>query len=380
MKIGILTLPFHVNYGGILQAYALQTVLERMGHEVDVIEIKKETKQTVKSNIVKFKSFIKRFIKKFILQKPVYLFFDRAKCKLIPITHQYTNQFIRQYVHLRKYENAWLINQNDYTAYIVGSDQVWRPKYSPNIYHAYLDFTEGWDVKRISYAASFGADTWEYTDDDTEKCCKLVSQFDAVSVREDSGIELCKKYLKVASLQALDPTFLLDRADYDYLISSYDTTPSDGNLFNYILDTDERTEEIIRQIAVDKKLKPFRKNVWEPYAKVESDVIVAIEQRIQPPVEQWLRSFRDSEFVVTDSFHACVFSIIFEKPFAVILNAQRGNGRISSLLRLLGEEYRLIGGIDDYRNNRKDILSSPNIVKLKAMREKSLNYLLKQLG
>ena len=377
MKIGILTLPFHVNYGGILQAYALQTVLERMGHEVDVIEIKKEKKHTIKSTIVECKNFIKRFIKKFILQKPVYLFLDRAKTKLIPVTHQYTNEFIRRYLHLRKYENACLINQNDYEAYVVGSDQVWRPKYSPNIYHAYLDFTEGWDVKRISYAASFGSDTWEYTDVDTEKCRKLVSHFDAVSVREDSGIGLCKKYLKVSSLQTLDPTLLLDRADYDYLISSYNTSPSDGNLFNYILDTDERTEEIIRQIAADKELKPFRKNVWEPYAKVESDAIVPIEQRIQPPVEQWLRSFRDSEFIVTDSFHACVFSIIFEKPFAVILNAQRGNGRISSLLRLLGEEHRLIGGIDDYRNNRKEILSSPNIVKLKAMREKSLNYLLK---
>ena len=379
MKIGIITLPFHVNYGGILQAYALQTVLERMGHEVVVIEIKKIKKHTVKSIIAEYKSFIKRFIKKFIFQKPVYLFLDRAKSKLIPITHQYTNQFIKKNVHLRKYDNASLIEKDEYDAYVVGSDQVWRPKYSPNIYHAYLDFTKGWDVKRISYAASFGSETWEYSDADTEKCRNLVSQFNAVSVREDSGIELCKNYLNVASLQTLDPTLLLDRADYDHLISLHDTTSPDGNLFNYILDTDRKTEEIIRHIAADNKLKPFRKNVWEPYAKVESDAFVPIEERIQPPVEQWLCSFRDSDFVVTDSFHACVFSIIFEKPFAVILNAQRGNGRIASLLRLLDEEYRLIGEIDDYRNYRKQILSCPNTGNLKSIREESLNYLFKQL-
>ena len=84
------------------------------------------------------------------------------------------------------------LNPNDFDAFIVGSDQVWRRLYMPDIYREYLSFAEGWNVRRISYAASFGTEEWEYSPLETTECRRLLQKFDAVSVREASGVSLCK--------------------------------------------------------------------------------------------------------------------------------------------------------------------------------------------
>lgn len=115
---------------------------------------------------------------------------------------------------LRKY-----FKKNRYDAVIVGSDQTWRPKYSPNIYDFYLDFiSKDKRIKRIAYASSFGVDDWEYSAEETKKCAKLSKLFDGISVREQSGIDLCKDHLGVDSELALDPTLLLNKDDYVTLI------------------------------------------------------------------------------------------------------------------------------------------------------------------
>lgn len=342
MKIGILTLPLHTNYGGILQAYALQTVLERMGHKVVVIDT---------PNVKSMPSFLamgKRIAKR-ALGKRVEIFLERRHNREYPIISQYTQPFIDKYIHRKEISSLHELRKENFDTIVVGSDQVWRPLYftslfKTNIRNAYLAFAGEWNIKRIAYAASFGTDNWEYTPEQTKTCGELLKLFDAVSVREESGVQLCKEHFGVEAQHVLDPTMLLDKEDYMHLIEAAGTPKSKGTLLNYILDETPEKRTLMEQIAKNKRLIPFRVN-----SKVE-DRTAPLEERIQPPVEQWLRGFYDAEFVVTDSFHACVFSILFNKSFVVIGNKERGMARFSSLLKLFNIESRIIVNFDDFRS------------------------------
>ena len=344
MKIGILTLPFNTNYGGILQAYALQTVLERMGHEVHVIE---KEKQSLSISIYKMPiAYVRRIIKN-IKGHKYPIFYEQKYYREQPTIRQNTNKFIEKYINVIKYKKFCNIKESEYDAIIVGSDQVWRPKYFGinQIEQAYLRFAETWNIKRIAYAASFGTDKWEYTKKQTSVCGELLKKFDAVSVREDSGVQLCKKYFGVEAQHVLDPTMLLGKEDYIKLFEANNTPKSKGNLLCYFLDETDEKKELIKRVVEEKGLTPF-------YVKSKSDDINSpISERIQPPVEQWLRGFYDAEFVVTDSFHACVFSILFNKPFIIYGNKSRGMSRFDSLLSQLGLKDLLITDISKYKIN-----------------------------
>ena len=156
-----------------------------------------------------------------------------------------------------------------------------------------------------------------------------------VSVREESAVELCRKFFGVNSSHVLDPTMLLDVQDYVDLVKRADIPKSKGTLLCYILDETESTTDLISRLASETGLVPFRGN-----SRVE-DWSAPLAERIQPPVEQWLRGFMDAELVVTDSFHAYVFSILFHKPFIVVGNKERGLARVKSLLKMFGLEKAL---------------------------------------
>lgn len=333
MRVGILTLPLHTNYGGILQAYALQTVLERMGHGVVVLD----RPHRLFLPVWKWPfSYPKRIIRKYILGRSSRIFLESYINRTYPIVSRHTQAFIDNYIHRREVKDWSSLQEKDFDALVVGSDQVWRPIYYPgHIENAYLDFTRGWNVRRIAYAASFGTSEWEYTVKQTRCCGELAQRFDAISVREESGVELCRKYLGVEASHVLDPTMLLDVEDYMKLVEKANVPQSKGNLLCYILDETEEKTKLISKLADDTGLVPFRGN-----SHVE-DWNAPLEKRIQPPVEQWLRGFMDAELVVTDSFHACVFSILFHKPFIVVENKERGLARIHSLLKMFRLESRL---------------------------------------
>lgn len=333
MKIGVLTLPLHTNYGGILQAYALQTVLERMGHEVYLIE---KRRKSLKLPLWKAPlSYGKRIVKN-LTGHPFPIFYEQKINRETQIIRQNTDKFISKYIKRKIVNDYYDIQENDFDAIVVGSDQIWRPKYFHEIEHAYLDFTEGWNIRRIAYAPSFGTDEWEYTPKQTERCCILIKDFNAVSVRESSGVNLCREYLGINAIHVLDPTMLLCKNDYIKLFENAKTPQSNGTFLCYILDETQETTDLINKIAKEKDLQPFRVN-----SKVEN-ISAPLKERIQPPIEQWLRGFYDAELVITDSFHACVFSILFQKPFIMMGNINRGLSRFSSLICMLGLEDKLI--------------------------------------
>ena len=339
MKVAILTLPISTNYGGILQAYALQTVLERLGHKVTVWDTpKRQTLPLWKRPL----AYFKRFILKYIFRQPTVVFYEEHYNKSYPIISKFVMKFISQHINRKEVDFRKLrgLERDGYEAIIVGSDQVWRPRYFPSaIENAYLSFAKGWNIKRISYAASFGTDEWEYSWLKTKRCSRLLKDFDCVTVRELQGVDLCLKNFNMKATWVLDPTLLLSSEDY-LRLAKIDSVPANsGKLFCYILDQNQEKTQLIDKIARDKGLTPVFMTVEK---MVDNDVCP------QPPVEDWLRGIIEAQFVFTDSFHACVFSIIFNKPFIVFGNSERGMSRFTSLLTALKLEKRLIYSNNDY--------------------------------
>lgn len=373
MKIGILTLPLHTNYGGILQAYALQTVVERMGHFAEILNCSQIKKIPAKWPLV----FGKRIVKKYILGRKIVVFSEKLHNKFYPELSKNTQRFISSRIRQRMLSSLSEINENDYDVIIVGSDQIWnpdcfRPMWGCSMDMAFLKFAETWNVKRIAYAASFGKNMWSFSQTETVLCKELVKKFSNLSVRENDGVELCRRYLDAWAEMVPDPTLLLSRNDYINLFRMTEVKKSEGSLLCYILDDSVEKDGLINVIANEKKLLPFRVN-----SKIE-DECAPIAERVQPPVEQWLRGFYDAEFVVTDSFHACVFAIIFKKPFIVYGNLSRGLSRFKSLLAQFEIEDNLITSLDDYSRGKGGLVASNDVVE--NFRKKGFSFLERELN
>lgn len=197
--------------------------------------------------------------------------------------------------------------------------------------------------------------------------------FDAVSVREENGVKLCKQYFEVDAIHVLDPTMLLDANDYIELFKQKQTPKSRGNLLNYVLDETDEIKNLIQKVASENKMIPFAVN--NPY---ENDDTKPLNQRIKPSVETWLRGFYDADFVITDSFHACVFSIIFKKQFIVVGNKERGMARFASLLKMFGLEERLVDEKFDIKTLQP--IDYDKVYNLYGqLRERSLHFLSENL-
>lgn len=336
MRIGILTLPLHENYGGILQAYALQKVLKDMGHDTLVFD---KTRTVELPMFTRYILYCIKYIKNILQGKHNVIKWDKEYNKKLEIKREFTYPFIKKHIKRIELKGTYsTLLKGDYDAIIVGSDQVWRPMffYLEPLENAYLSFAKDWDIKRISYAASFGTDEWEYSSEQTEKCSALLQRFDAVSVRESSAVSLCKEHFGVDAYHVLDPTMLLDADDYISLFQEVKTPVSDGDLMYYFLDASEQKSAIVRSVAEICHLTPFTVN------HKNENLDVPLEENVQPPVEKWLRGFYDTKYIVTDSFHACVFSILFNKPFIVYGNKFRGMARFHSLLKMFGLYNRLV--------------------------------------
>lgn len=367
MKIGILTQPLHNNYGGLLQAYALQFILKRMGHKAWTVDIPMENaKEGYYFYFINTLSIIRRFILRYLFSKPVAVRVwptEENKRIFSQHTRRFINENIRTTSKIDGMSQLSLLKKYNFDVYIVGSDQVWRPKYSPGLPHFFLDFLDDKDpVKRITYAASFGVENWEFTPEQTDICAVLAKKFNAISVREDSAVYLCEKHLGVHATHVLDPTFLLDKGDYITLVEKDNIPEYKGALISYVLDLTPEKRKIINQASTILGLETSFINKLTTVDKKESN------DCIFPPVTQWLRGFMDAEFVITDSFHGTVFSIIFNKPFLCIGNEGRGMARFVSMLKIFGLESRVITSLHEI--NEELIKQSINWISVNAILSK----------
>ena len=340
MKVGIVTQPLYANYGGILQNYALQQVLKKMGHEPVTLDYMPS---------LSFGRYI------LYVGKGVLCAFSPSKRHPIkPYRHflkrpYVIDSFVKENIHLTKTVPDYtrrLLKRNEIEAIVVGSDQVWRYSYNSHyIEDMYLAFAQDYPCKKIVYGASFGVDRWDYPEVKAKEAEELIKRFDAVSVREDSSAFLCNENLGVEAQVVLDPTLLLESSEYERfcLKTSLLRKPY---IAAYILDKNEEKEAFIQTTAKAQRLAVKEMTV--------SDSGISIEA--------WLSTIKDAEYVITDSYHGCLFSILFEKQFKVFVNKERGADRFTTLFGRLG----IIDGCIDY-NKVTD--------RLKGYREQSIRFL-----
>ena len=379
MKIGILTQPLRTNYGGLLQCWALQRVLRELGHEAWVVQ-----------RTYRFHAFwrwggrLAKNLVRLLLGRKWIAWTSRGEEAVI---QQHTRRFVEGQIVPRTspiYSTRGLradYARRQYDAYVVGSDQVWRPIFSPCQPDFFLGFLPGEArVRRVAYAASFGTDEWEFPPKLAARCRALAGKFDAVSVRESGGVGLCRAHLGVAAEHVLDPTLLHGHEAYERLVGEAGEARSAGDFFCYVLDRSAETEALKRSVAAELGVTAFEVMPRVPGAAPAS---TPMADRVFPPVTAWLRAFMDAEYVLTDSFHGSVFSIIFHRPFVALGNADRGQARFHSLLGLFGLEDRLVttGRAEDVAAKLREPIDWARVDRIKReWQVKSTEFLRKALG
>lgn len=374
MKLALLSLPFDNNFGQFVQYLALKSKLEELGHDVTVVDHKTYYHINWKRYPL---ALLKRAFKRMRDGQTEVFFEQKANARLRILNAKKLEAYHKFFDKIKTIDSFEKdFKQDEFDGYVVGSDQVWRPGYFEWDYetvmsNAFLAFTKGWNVKRVAYAPSFGTDEWLYTRKQTDDCKLCVREFDGVSVREQSAVRVVKEHLDAEAIWVLDPTMLHDKSFYQSLIGGAEVKQP-HSLMSYILDKEESKMKVVKNVCHTLRLK-------------ENDVLAAYEnpdlsedERLMPPILEWLQGFNDAEFVVTDSFHGTVFAIIFNKPFITIANQERGLARFESLLGLFGLQDRLYTG--DGNLNTAQIDWTPVNEKVKEMQELSLDFLRKSLS
>ena len=427
MKVAIFTLPLVNNYGGILQAYALQRALESYGFEAPVVNLK-----------IRQRGLFSRDYLKFLLAKLIY--FKKYKNAEFSTLRYYadTQRFIAQNVETTReiYSSAALkrlFEQEKFGACVLGSDQVFNPPYFDAFEN---DFSLGFAPQsciKIAYAASFGGESFKGARD-LELHKANLAKFKAISVRERNGTALCESVFGISGAAfVLDPTLLAGREVFEKFISpatnsvepgAAELTQSDagcaeadgvqiaicavpketnaakigsvaqnlngtaadiadtafsaqdtgenavraanaaqkGQIFAYILDQNEHKSEILKSVSEREGLGVREVN----------------DKANRVSIEEWLSLIAGAQFVITDSFHGCAFSILFNKPFFVFINENRGSSRFYSLFESFELQDRVIKSASDVSLGKQVDWARVNEI-LSRRREASREFLISNL-
>lgn len=382
MKIGVLTLPFNVNYGGILQAYALQTYLTSKGHEVYFINRipgRPGVLIILKRILSLCKCVFKRVIlrdKEVILSNPFGVGYVTRKYEDLDWSrlNYFVTTYLRQSTPMASTKQLMeYVDDMAFDCLLVGSDQVWRDCYSPNIFNYFLDFVRGIKIKRVAYAASFGVYDNPIPWYKRRKCIKLAHRFDAISVREDAAIGYMQKKFGIISVKVVDPTLLLSAYDYRKFIKTIGFQ-GDKYIVAYILNMTEEKSKILNLIRTHLGIEL---TILSSEPKYNNSQFAA-------SVEEWLTKIANSEFVITDSYHGCVFAIQFRKPFIVISNESRGNERFMTLLSSLDLMDRIVDSYEQTLSKLGENLISVDYgevaERLSLIKQTSMDFLLGALN
>lgn len=343
MKIGIVTFYRVANYGAMLQAYALWKFLESRGHEVVFIR----TPRVAPKRIPLWRCFVSRSWKGVV---------TKLKMRI----HHSITEFAANYPQTGTcYSiNAIKRETEDCDAYIVGSDQMWNPIWCSGEYLplVMLDFVAEGKL-RIAYAASFGIKSWDEKYG-PERAGMSLSKFNAISVRESSGVEIVKSLTGRTDAKCLlDPTLLHGKGFYQRTIAEHPIVNRVNSpyIFRYWLQWSDVAES---DCVVELSKKLIGVNCVEddsiPVEGVGSPFYRLCGAGGKVTVPEWLNKIAGASFVLTNSFHGTVFAILFHRPFLSVL--LRGglsgmNERALSLLKILGLENRAIY-LDEFEGNR----------------------------
>jgi hypothetical protein len=342
MKIGIVTFYWsEENYGQILQCYALQKYLHDAGHDPYLIRYFPRNDRVPTPFLLRcLKGLNICKLIRFLLSIKASFLNRREKAKHPRFFDAFREKHLKQSGRVYHSYNELLTCPPDGDAYIVGSDQVWNFHFwgshlnnVKNIMNAYLLNFGGDDKKRIAYAASFGKEKLEK--EFNLEFSRLLHNFDYVSVREESGKDICCECGFRNSKLVPDPTLLLNVDNYRLLYKDVQVKLSKPYCVLYMLDI---------SYNLNMRLDLFAKNRKLEIVYITGDYHYSKYNKTYPSIPEWLYLIDQADYVITNSFHGTVFSILFQKDFIVLplRNLPERNIRMESLLTRLGLSERFI--------------------------------------
>ena len=361
MRVGILTQYYRKNYGGVLQSYALYHVLQNLGHEVEMVDFRynaaknqsfwQRTDRLLKKLVQRKKTSTKVDISTRALPKEHVAAFNSFKQQYLKYSPQLTNQSIGQYV-------------SKYDALIVGSDQVWNDLTGKHLFY-FFDFGSSYNGKKITYAPC--SVVTEIPPFNKKKLNKLLNQMDSISARDENTYKLVESISGIQPEIVLDPTLLYDFSEF--------CTPAvikGDYIFAYILgsEIEHGHNNVLNSIfAKYGRMKVVAAIIPNISLEVEK---FADEVRYNASPDEWVNLIANARFVYTDSFHGCVFSMKFHKPFFAYYKDAKRTSRLIDLKNT----YQL----DNIRASEEEVcLIEPNYahvdVIIDEQKSKSLGFL-----
>lgn len=298
------TMWFGSNYGAILTSYALYRLLEEMG------------------------------------KRPVLMDYSPLYAnKSHRLSDNMSRMFLRRhsigFTAPLEGDEAYDTLNDTLDTFIIGADQVWRWRYTTGCGLAYfLDYVRG-DKRKVAFASSFGIETEERPAESVERARHCLQTFDAVSVREKSGVDILRNHYGIEGEWVLDPVFLCRKEDYDTLCECAERQES-PYVLSYVLEPDDAIRHHIAAISAERGAQAVnmvnaQMDIEEAQRRFGTEQIA---RDVSP--EQWVRNIRDCDFFITDSFHGVCFALMFNRPFLCVAPPTRGRARFDSLLGLVG--------------------------------------------
>lgn len=364
-KIGIVTI-WSNNYGSVLQAFALQTIIERLGYQVEIIQhyrdpLKKETQSRIKQILQSSPSFLIEYAMNYKRNRMLHQGYADFKSSRLKISREAYYQ-----------DSDFTDLASRYDAIVVGSDMLWSYDFKDNWPFYFASFAPS--EKIVTYAPSFGKN--DLSKEEIELCKPMISRIVHLSCREEAGVSFIKEQFGLAAEHVIDPTLLLSGEEWSHLLGDMPRLVKKDYILTYVFrgSCQNGREELFEQFnsMKDKQLLfingqegEFKNNIYNGYFS---------------PAE-YVNLFRDADFIVTDTFHGLMFSLIFNKPFIVLDKSSFGvsSDRQQSTLKTYGLEDRFVTPDIIVSDELRQLDYTTIEQKINANRKKSINYLKKAL-
>lgn len=362
-KVGIITLHRIVNYGSVLQAYATQKVLQKLGYEAEFIDYYPERMHML-GMLKRIKNKKEKFKKNVFLRNMARLIILPSYFKRFYTFHTFIKKHLRLTEKVYHTEEKIEANLPKADIYCTGSDQVWNTGWNEKIDSPFFLKFVPKEKKCIAYAASFGKaklEEWE-----KEETKELLQKYSYIAMREKSGVKILENLGIKNATHVLDPTLLLNKKEWEELISK--KYENKKYIFMYNINHNKKLDEYARKLSKIKKM---------PIIIVSynyHDVLKTGHLKCNPRVEDFLSLIANAEYVLTDSFHCTAYSINFNKNLLVAY-PEKFSTRLASIVELTGITNRVIDNYEDLSicDRKIDFKYANNI--LEEERKKSITYL-----
>lgn len=332
-KVGLTTIYSVPNYGSVLQAFATQEILKKIGFECNIINYRYPNDWHFKQ-----KGFKKQSIKNKIAVFLGINYQHRKQRKLQSFKKTYFN-YTKEYKSLDELKNE---NWSDYYAIVVGSDQVWNAKYLKGDSVFMLSYVPDC-IKKLSIASSFALKSLPNIYIDKYK--KYLSRFSAFSVREKNGVGILNQELNIKKdvFVLLDPTLLLSKEDWFNLIPRSKFKKEYKYILFYMLDyAFDPKPYIFEVVSYFSKKYNYKVIALEGFKKNKDKYNVNMVNKTDSSINEFIDLFANADLVITSSFHGTAFGVNFGKPVISIIPNDSGDDRQSNLLKSLNLEQCIV--------------------------------------